>query len=220
MAVSTPAVIVTGGGVDNSLPPFQGGPDNSLPGIERPVDPSYGWPLPPVISGGPVPPPGVWPPQTPTYPVDPGYDLPMRPGIWPNPPRPPHVSGGPVPGGGRPDQGLPPIPAFPNHDLPIFQGGPNNDLPMPPGSVWPPLPPSMDGKYMCFVWIVGVGYRFTVIDTNLEINAGPIIPPSLVPGHPDHSLPPVPGHPGHPLPPAPARPDNTLPPTEAQPRRG
>jgi hypothetical protein len=230
---ATPALIVTGspGGPDNSLPvpPFypSGGP---VP-PSGPVDPGYGYPLPPIINGGPpaypdqgLPPSGGHPshPIQPTYPVDPGYGLPAPPHVWPHPPRPPgvwpppqpvypthpiysppgHVSGGPVPQPPRPDQGLPPA-----------GGAPDQGLPMPPGSVWPPLPPAIPaGKYLVFCWVVGVGYRWTCIDTSLEIGGGPVYPPHVVPRPPGHVS-------GQPLPqPNPPRPDQELPPT-AQPRR-
>jgi hypothetical protein len=69
---------------------------------------------------------------------------------------------------------------------------------------------------MALIWIVGVGYRWTVIDTALK-PSHPIYPPSAVP-HPDHGLPgeapphastqPIP--PGHvstqPIPPPPSGP--------------
>jgi hypothetical protein len=222
---ATPALILTGGGVDNSLPEGPPGHVSGGPVFPTgPVDPGFGIPLPPVINGGP-PEYVSGGPLPPTYPVDPGYDIPIRPGLWPNPPRPPgvwppptpvypsfpiyipgHVGGGPMPGG-RPDQGLPPAEGQHPDQGPIA----------PPGAVWPPLP-GASGKLLCFAWVVGYGYRWVVIDTSLEIGGGPVVPPSTVPGHPSHQPVPQPGHPGHPLPPAPARPDQELPPT-AQPRR-
>jgi hypothetical protein len=60
--------------------------------------------------------------------------------------------------------------------------------------VWPPLPPSVTGVIMCLVWIVGVGYRWTVIDTSLSV-AHPIMPPSAVPEHPMAPG----GRPSHPI---------------------
>jgi hypothetical protein len=33
--------------------------------------------------------------------------------------------------------------------------------------------PGISGKVLVFVWIPGYGYRWTVIDTSLEVNAGP-----------------------------------------------
>ena len=57
---------------------------------------------------------------------------------------------------------------------------------MPPGSVWPPLPPGVTGEVLCFVWIVGVGYRWTVIDTSLSAEH-PMAPPPLT--HPGNRPP-------------------------------
>jgi hypothetical protein len=183
-----------------------------------PVDPGYGYPLPPVINGGPplypdagLPPGGAHPshPIQPTYPVDPGYGLPVPPTVWPQPPRPPHVW-------------PPPQPVHPSHPIylpepPHVSGQPprpDQGPVMPPGSVWPPLPPAIPpGKLLVFCWIVGVGYRWTCIDTSLEIGGGPVYPPSTVPRPPHASGQPVP-QPG-----GPPRPDQGLPPTEPTPRR-
>jgi hypothetical protein len=181
----TPALIITGGVdpdyPDNALPGVPGLPDNTLPDVERPVDPGYGIPLPPVTIW-PKPPHPSHHPLPPTYPVDPDYDLPLRPGIWPSPPTPVD-----------PDYGVP-VPIRPNHDLPIYGHAPNNDLPLPPGAVWPPLPPSVTGEILAFVWIVGVGYRWVCIDLDLE-PTHPIVPPSTVPmppmapgGQPEHPI--------------------------------
>jgi hypothetical protein len=184
-------ITVGSGRPDQGLPGDQPGIDNTLPGVPGPVDPGYGVPLPPVtiwptpprpphVSGGPVPP---------TYPVDPDYGLPLPPTVWPTPPKPV-----------GPDQGLP-VPIRPSHPIyPPF--GPNNDLPLPPGAVWPPLPPELSGgQYMCMVWIVGVGYRWTVIDTNLH-PAHPIVPPARPP-HVSTGPVPAPGRPTQPIAPTP-----------------
>ena len=169
----------------------------SDPGYDRPSRPDH-------IGGGPVRPPH-YPsggPVRPTYPVDPGYGFPSPPHMWPIPPRPlrpghdlpgrpPHVGGGPAPGRPeRPDQGLPPAPVHPS--LPIYLPGPDNELPIQPGEIWPPLPPGIaQGKVMCFVWIVGIGYRWTVIDTSLKPSA-PLPPTTVPPETPDNELPPAP----------------------------
>src|SRR5436190_4332309 len=105
MPTSTPAIIVTEGGLNQDLP---GGPpghiDNVLPGVPGPVDPGYGLPLPPVT---------IWPtpprldqglPTPPTYPVAPDNSLPSPPQMWPAPP--------------RVDNSLPPVPVSPS--LPIY----------------------------------------------------------------------------------------------------
>jgi hypothetical protein len=52
---------------------------------------------------------------------------------------------------------------------------------------------------MCFVWIVGVGYRWTVIDPSLKPDQG--LPGSQP--HPDQGLPGQGEHPEHGLPPTP-----------------
>jgi hypothetical protein len=193
------------GPVDPGYGVDEGGhPDQGLPGGEGPVDPGYGIPLPPVTPGHPLPPTGERPshpiarPPRPTYPVDPDYGLPTPPTVWPHPPRPVD-----------PNYGID-VPVSPEH--PIYRpgggGGTAEQLPvLPPGAVYPPLPPGVTGKLTVFCWIVGVGYRWTTIDCSLK-PTHPIYPPHTVPGHPDQGLPPVPGHPDQGLPP------------EAQPKRG
>ena len=212
-------------------------PDQGLPG---PVDPGFGVPLPPVIDNELPAEPGVWPPQRPNYPVDPGWGLPVPPNVWPKPPgsvwpplvpiyptHPIYPGGGPAhpiaPGGrptrpgqpGAPDQGLPPAP---DQGLPPAGSGehPEHPIVLPPGAVWPPLPPDIQGKIICFVWIVGVGYRWTVIDPSLVID-------NTLPGggeHPAHPIAPG-GRPSHPIAPGGPSIDNTLPtpPPTAQPKR-
>lgn len=178
----------------------RGHPDQGLPGVERPVDPDYGvggeypshqplppqgpvdpgygFPLPPVASH-PIAPPPEYPshqPLPPTYPVDPDYGLPALPIIWPMPPRPVD-----------PSYGIP-IPIRPSHPIYLPPVGPDNTLPLPPGAVWPPLPSVVTGKIMALVWLVGIGYRWTVIDTSLQ----PTHPIAQPPVRPDHALPPTP----------------------------
>jgi hypothetical protein len=204
------------------VPPFY--PSTGPVPPAGPVDPGYGYPLPPIINGGPpaypdqgLPPSGGHPshPIQPTYPVDPGYGLPVPPTVWPHPPRPPHVwpppqpvypshpiyippphvSGGPVPEPPAPGQGLPPVPGAPSHPIAL-----------PPGAVWPPLPPAVPpGKLLVFCWIVGVGYRWACIDTSLEVGGGPVYPPSTVPRPPHASTQPLPGgdRPAQPIQPTP-----------------
>ena len=162
--------------------PVSGHPDQGLPGHEGPVDPGYGvggdqvWPpasLPPLPPGvWPSPPVGVWPPSRPglpshpivIYPPRPGHGLP--PGVDNTlPGAPPEPDQG-LPGGrpGRPDHGLPEEP-YPDHGLPETQPGVDNSLPMPPATVWPPLPPGtgIGGKALILVWVVGIGYRWVVV---------------------------------------------------------
>jgi hypothetical protein len=151
-------------------------------GIEGPVDPGYGYPLPPVVDnelpGTPAHPDQGLPP---TYPVKPGNDLPRPPHVWPRPPRPV-----------GPDQGLPPQPVTPEHPIYFPPAGPDNELPLPPGAVWPPLPPALgETELLCLVWIVGVGYRWTVIDTSLKPEQ-PLPPTTVPPAEVDNTLPPPP----------------------------
>jgi hypothetical protein len=205
------------GGIDNSLPRPPARPgnalpgdqpsiDNSLPGRTRPVDPGYGIPLPPVtvwptpptigyplpipptypvpppvIDNSPPSPPTMWPtppippttwpppqpirPGVPIYPTYPAPPYPPHVGGGPVPEPPPHVGGGPMPGGERPD----------------------NALPMPPGSIWPPVP-GLDGPVVALVWLVGYGYRWTSIDPSLEVGYQLPTPPG---GRVDNTLPPV-----------------------------
>jgi hypothetical protein len=158
------------------------GPVDPDYGIDEGVDPDYG-----VDEGAgvdnelpiPTPPPGIWPPLTPSQPwrpIDPGYGVGARP---------PHVGGGPARppvAPGRPDQGLP------------GGGGSAEQLPeLPPGTIWPPLPPGVHGKYLALVLIAGTGvgmkYRYVVVDADARPEH-PIAPEH--PGHPDQGLPPTP----------------------------
>lgn len=147
-----------GAGIDNTLPGEPPMVDNTLPGhpgVGGPVDPGFGVGLPPVISH-PIAPGGERPghlPSRPTYPVDPGYGLPKPPHMWPRPPYPPTVW-------------PPPYPVDP--DVPMYPERPDNALPLPPGAVWPPLSPEISGKVMVICWVVGVGYRWTVLDPSLK----------------------------------------------------
>lgn len=147
-------------------------PDQGLPGTEDQTDPDYG-----VDEGAgidnelPDPPPGIWPPLTPEQPwrpIDPGF------GTGGRPPRP--DQGLPRPGvGGRPDQGLPGAGGeHPEH--PIFQ----------PGTIWPPLPPGVHGKYWALVLVKGssgVTYRYVVIDADARPEH-PMEPPDEEPPAP------------------------------------
>jgi hypothetical protein len=152
----------------------RGRPDQELPGVEGPVDPDYGieeggggiWPGLPDI-GLPQPPPGIWPPLTPEHPW-----LPIAPGGGPS-----H----PIAPGGRPEH-------------PIAPGGggggtPTHPIELPPGTIWPPLPPGVSGKYLALVLIGGGGkgamYRYVVIDADHRPDQG--LPPQ--PPHPDQGGP-------------------------------
>lgn len=145
-----------------------GRPDISLPDEGEDMTPDWGieeGELPEVEP--PDPPPGIWPPLTPEQP-------------WrPIPGRPPVVGGGPA----RPER--PTDPGFG-----IEEGGVGQLPELPPGTIWPPLPPGVHGKFLALVLIGsgrGVRYRYVVVDAGLR------------PGHP------LPGHPdtGGPAPPTP-----------------
>lgn len=145
-------------------PSRPGHPDTGLPeggNGNGDVDPDYGideggeegiWPGLPDIDPPkpPMPPPGIWPPLTPDHPWQ---GLPGRPG------RPP-----------RPGQGLPGTPPAPGQGLPeeppTVGGGPA----LPPGTIWPPLPPGVTGHYLALVLIGGGGkgvhYRYVVVDAD------------------------------------------------------
>ena len=170
-----------GGHPDQGLPPGEGGP----------VDPDYG-----IDIGGdggdeypdiglPEPPPGIWPPlrpEDPWRPIDPGFGhgRPERPSTGPVVPGRPVDPGFGV-GSEHPDQGLPSL---------------------PPGTIWPPLPAGVRGKFLVLVLIGGGGrgahYRYAVIDAGLRPDQGL---PGGRPPHPDQGLPPATGLPDQGLPP-------------------
>lgn len=138
-----------GGPVD---PGFGGGrPGDVDPdyGMETHPHPGHGLPHPPVRPGHDLPPWGVttWPPS----PVDPSWGVdgdPSRP-VRPDNSLPPFIPLGPD----HPDNALPP---FASHKPPTNP---------PPGTIWPPLPPGApEGKAAIIVWIVGVGWRYMVVD--------------------------------------------------------
>lgn len=178
-------VKVTGGVLEVSEIGGDYHPEHPIaPGGEGPVDPGFGIPLPPIDPEGiPHPEHPIARPPRPTYPVDPGWGLPSPPDRFPIPPRPVD-----------PQYGVPECPLYPEHPIYLPPGEPPV---LPPGSVWPPLPPGVTGQLMCFVWIVGVGYRWIVIDTDLK-PTHPIAPPPLTPEHPIEL-------PGTPQPKAPGR---------------
>lgn len=133
--------------------PGGGGPTDPDYGVDEGVDPGWGVEGPgdlPEVEP-PEPPIGIWPPLTPEHPWRPIPSWPERPstGPVPTPPgRPP----------GAPDQGLPGEPPTAGH-LPS----------LPPGTIWPPLPPGVHGKYLALVLVAGmpgVKYRYVVIDAD------------------------------------------------------
>lgn len=97
-------------------------------------------------------------------PVDPGYGKPVGPGH----PSLPIVLPPLPPGFEVPDNSLPVGPVHPSYPiaLPI---GPDNTLPLPPGTIYPPLNPSdgVSGKCLLLVFVVGTEghrYRWIVVD--------------------------------------------------------
>ena len=60
---------------------------------------------------------------------------------------------------------LPVWPIGPEHGLPPIAGQPLPPTNPPPGTIWPPLPPSVPaGKTLVYAGIAGVGHRYIVID--------------------------------------------------------
>ena len=154
-----------------------GHPDQGLPGGEGPTDPGYGvdeggeigiWPGVP-DQGLPTPPPGIWPPLTPSHPIQPAPPGTPPGAIWPSPG---HPSQGlprpPVAGGGAPDQGLPRPPGAPDQGLPGRPGlpvGPDQGLP--------------SKTFWVVAGIPGVGWRYVCVDPSLVV--GYPIPPTAAP---------------------------------------
>ncbi|HTB46477.1 MAG TPA: hypothetical protein VK741_22845 [Acetobacteraceae bacterium] len=151
-----------------------GHPDQGLPDEEGAVDPDYGIDdthpdqglpglgLPPIGGerpghGLPRPPPGVFPPLTPSHPIQPAPPGTPPGTIWP-----------PIYGGGHPDQGLPPTggaPPAPDQGLPPAGGRPvrpDQGLPKPQ-------------TYWLVAGIPGVGWRYVAVDPSLVV--GLPIPP-------------------------------------------
>jgi len=144
-------------------PGFGGGisgihPSHDLP--NAPVRPGHDLPHPPghpshrpIYPGGrpdnSLPPweaVGVWPPG----PTDPAWGVDA-----PNPGGPSHPIYIPIGRPGHPDQGLPPVAGHPAPPI----------ASVPPGTIWPPLPPGAPaGKTALIVWLVGVGWRYVVVD--------------------------------------------------------
>jgi|HubBroStandDraft_3_1064219.scaffolds.fasta_scaffold389748_2 hypothetical protein len=139
-------------------------------------------------SGMPAPPPQR--PGRPTRPTDPDYGI--------------DEGEIPPPGGGAGQ--LPVWPIGPDHGLPPIAGQPLPPINPPPGTVWPPLPPSIpEGKTLVYAGIAGVGHRYIVIDVKPP-KPGQGLPPSR-PGRPEID------------PPDPNYPDQGLPHPEREPKR-
>jgi hypothetical protein len=139
---------ISSGLPDNSLPGDQPGIDNSLPGIEGPVDPGYGIPVPPP----------VWPPPVPAHPI-----VPAPPGTPPGTIWPPVI-----------DNSLPKPPAYPDNALPGDQPHPEHPITGLPGPH--PEHPIASGTYWMLVYTPGYGWKYVVVDPSLTVDASPPAP--------------------------------------------
>jgi hypothetical protein len=151
-----------------------GHPDQGLPGGEGPVDPGYGigiehpdqglpGPQPGIDNELPTPPPGIWPPLTPSHPIQPAPPGTPPGAIWPPVGHPSHPI---APGGSppAPDQGLPAGSLRPDQGLP-------------------------SNKFWVVCGIPGVGWRYICVDPSLKPT--PPMAPGGSPGAPDQGLPPT-----------------------------
>ena len=146
-------------------------PSNELPGGGH-IDNSLPPGMPPIGSTLPEPPPGVWPPLTPSFPIQPAPPGTPPGSIWP-PIHPVYPSHGLPPSPGHPDAGLPPAPARPGQPLPPSPGHPSGGPVQPPGSTLPAK------TWWVVVGIPGVGWRYAAIDPSLD--AGMPLPPTAEP---------------------------------------
>jgi hypothetical protein len=145
-------------------------PGNELPG-GPPVYPSHGLPgFPPHPSHG-----------LPGSPGHPSQGLPWAPGFPGNDlPGGDHVSGQPIIPPLPPTVNPPPAAVWPG--VPVYPASPTHPIALPPGTVYPPLPPTVHGKVLALVAIVGVGYRWLVIDADANRpSTGPVPPPTAAP---------------------------------------
>jgi hypothetical protein len=87
------------------------------------------------------------PPGEPGAPVHPIVIPPLPPGLAPEHPI-----------------ALPPSGAHPAFPI-VLPGTPEHPITAPPGTIWPPLPPSsgIAGVSLVLIWVVGVGYRWLVV---------------------------------------------------------
>jgi hypothetical protein len=161
-----------------------GHPDQGLPPGEGPVDPGYGvgeghpdQGLPPLSglrpdNGLPKPPPGVFPPLTPSHPIQPAPPGTPPGTIWP-----------PI-GGNHPDQGLPPgrpgRPPRPDQGLPGSPPAPDQGLPpTSPGAPDQGLPRPQ--VFWVVAGIPGVGWRYVCVDPSLTVDNTLPAPPQPQP---------------------------------------
>ena len=183
-----------------------GRPDQGLPPGEGPVDPGYGvgeghpdQGLPPLSglrpdNGLPKPPPGVWPPLTPSHPIQPAPPGTPPGAIWP-PVFPERPDQGLPPGRpARPDQGLPGSPPAPDQGLPPTGGSPpkpDQGLPGSPPAPDQGLPPGRPARpdqglprpqvFWVVAGIPGVGWRYVCVDPSLTVDNTLPAPPQPQP---------------------------------------
>lgn len=119
-----------------------------------------GQPLPPSWGSGnrpgqPLPP---IPPGLPVEPGKPTLPIVLPPELWP-------------PGNHGPEV-MPPI---------YIPGLPDKPITLPPGSIWPPLPPDLgiEGKVAILIWVSGVGSRWFIYDSSVSVT--PPIQPTPTP---------------------------------------
>jgi hypothetical protein len=110
----------------------------------------------------------------PGRPNRPSIGLPPLPGIWPPPGKPSIPT--PIP----PDFSIN-VPANPIY---IEDTPDNKPITLPPGTIWPPLPPSSGigsgtKKVAILVWVVGVGARWFIYDPSLTPGTPPVTPPPV-----------------------------------------
>jgi hypothetical protein len=106
-----------------------------------------------VLTGG-----GELEPGHPSHPIAGGGGVPTHPIVPPPLP-------GVYPPAGQPTHpiALPPEGVVSNPI--VIPGTPEHPITQPPGTIYPPLPPSSTGKYAVLVWVFGVGARWFIVDT-------------------------------------------------------
>ena len=134
-----------------------------IPDPNQPPYPSQGpgFPTHPIV----IPPNQPNPPSggSPQYPSHPIYNPPYPDNSLPPFPNHPIVIP-PLPPDLKPE---PPIYYPPEPTHPIFIPiTPEEPIELPPGQVWPPLPPDtgISGQALILIYVVGVGYRWMVYD--------------------------------------------------------